>query len=405
LFVTSTIRVYLGSENIVLPALGRNSHVSLAARALVVSVFVIVAIAEVHACTCQYGHGAACQEAWRPGIDAVFLGTVNEISPSQHSVGAPNGAMSMTNSGGVNEVSITVEESYLGSAKDKVLVYTASGNGACGFNFEKSERYIVFATRSKSGDLNVTLCSGTRLARGREKDLAYLRSLPTRPAGGTIEGSLWRYTHDPNFRPDDRSSSADPPDRSFMSMIPVPGATVVAKAQDGHEHTTVVDSEGNWSISGLDAGTYTVLPKVDDKTYVYPILRNKAEVAERGCARLELRIESNGRISGTIEHGPPRPDWALLKIFVLRYPYRDLKDTAGVRTLELGESKFDIGPLPPGQYLLGALVVAKVGTPDRYSFADVAQQYYPGVLDPQQARPITVEEGKPVTGVIMKLTY
>jgi hypothetical protein len=117
------------------------------------------------------------------------------------------------------------------------------------------------------------------------------------------------------------------------------------------------------------------------------------------------RVESNGRISGTLEHHPAKSDWALVKVFVLQFPNPVLNHPVMEKTLETNESAFEIGPLPPGRYLLGAYVVITLGTPDRYTFANWGWTYFPGVTDVSLAQPIELTEGNAVTGVKLKMAY
>jgi len=89
----------------------------------------------------------------------------------------------------------------------------------------------------------------------------------------------------------------------------------------------------------------------------------------------------------------------------LTYPNPDLHKPAREITLEPSGTSFEIGPLPAGRYILGAYVVRRVGTSDRYSLADWGWTYYPGVYDPNTAQPIEVEEGKSVRNVKLKMMY
>jgi hypothetical protein len=118
-----------------------------------------------------------------------------------------------------------------------------------------------------------------------------------------------------------------------------------------------------------------------------------------------IRVEPSGRIFGTLEHHAPESDWALIKVFVLQFPNPVLNHPVMEKTLETNDSTFEIGPLPPGQYLVGAYVVQTLGTPERYTFANWGWTYFPGVTDVNLAQPITVAEGKTVTGVKLKMAY
>jgi hypothetical protein len=118
-----------------------------------------------------------------------------------------------------------------------------------------------------------------------------------------------------------------------------------------------------------------------------------------------IRVESNGRISGTLEHHTPESDWALVKVFVLQFANPVLNHPVMEKDLETNDSAFEIGPLPPGQYLLGAYVVKKLGTPDRYTLANWGWTYFPGVTDVNLAQPIDLAEGKAITNVKLKMAY
>jgi hypothetical protein len=378
-----------------------------AIRILAMAVFATIAFSDVEACTCAYGDGPACQEAWRQSVDAVLLGRVEKIESSKGMLGLAPGTMSMTRMGGLMRVTFAVEEGYRGVSEKTIQVYTNESSAACGFPFQQGERYLVFASKTKDAQLAVSLCSATRPAKYAEEDIAYLRSVPSLPSTATIMGSVWRYTHDPNFKPKFQPSLMDhyrPPEQDYVAMAPAPGIAVVAKAQDGTEHVATVNSDGNWRISDLAPGPYTVHPQSNESTFVHPFMAN-VEVAPRGCAKVDIRVESNGRISGTLDHRPPASDWALLKVFVLPFPNPDWRHPAMEKTLELNESTFEIGPLPPGRYVLGAYLVKKIGTPDRYSLADFGRNYFPGVWDPNLAQPIDVAEGKAVTNVRFKAMF
>jgi len=116
-------------------------------------------------------------------------------------------------------------------------------------------------------------------------------------------------------------------------------------------------------------------------------------------------VESNGRISGTLVHHASESDWSGLEVIVLAYPNPDWHHPVMEKWLEPDASTFEIGPLPAGQYVLGAYVVRKVGTPDRYSLADWGWTYFPGVYDPKLAQPIEIVEGKSVSNVRLRMMY
>jgi hypothetical protein len=132
---------------------------------------------------------------------------------------------------------------------------------------------------------------------------------------------------------------------------------------------------------------------------------HKLRCEETRASEGDIRVESNGRISGTLEHPSPESDWALLKVIVLSYPNPDVHQPERETTLEPDPSTFQIGPLPAGHYILGSYGVRKVGSPDRYTFANWGWAYFPGVYDPKLAQAIEVVEGKSVSNVKLKMMY
>ncbi len=189
-----------------------------------IHVFAIIVLAtitfnEVQACTCAVGDGPACQEAWRQSVDAVLLGRVDQIESIQGAVRAAPGAMSMTPMGGLLRVTIAVEAGYRGVSEKTIQVYTSESSAACGYSFQRGERYLIFASRTPDAQLMVSLCSATKPAKYAEGDIAYFGSIRSLPPTATIMGSMWRYTRDPNFKPKFEPSLMDhyrPPEQDYI---------------------------------------------------------------------------------------------------------------------------------------------------------------------------------------------
>src|SRR5260370_16101826 len=76
------------------------------------------------------------------------------------------------------EVSFEVLRPYRGAEDKHVKVRTGLGGGDCGFDFETSKKYLVFAYQDDSGELSTGICSSTALLEESESNLAYLRGEP-----------------------------------------------------------------------------------------------------------------------------------------------------------------------------------------------------------------------------------
>jgi hypothetical protein len=378
-------------------------------RMLTVAAFASMAFTAAQGCTCAFGDGPACEEAWRRGIDAVFLGRVDKIEFTDGSVRFSPGARSMTamSSAHLLRVTISIDEVYRGSSAKTIQVYTASSSAACGYPFFEGQKYLIYASADDIGQLLVSVCSATKPSEYAEKDIAYLRSLPSLASISAIMGTVWRYTHDPNFKPKFQPSLMDhyrPPEQEYMAMKPEPGFTVLVKAQDGTEHSATADDDGNWHIPDLPPGRYTLQPQIREGVYVYPLL-STVEVAPKGCAQVNVRIEANGRISGTLDHPTPGSDWVFVQVFALPISESNWHLPTRETTLEPNASTFEVGPLPAGRYILGAYVTTKISTGNGYRFGDLEPFYYPGVTGIKSAEPIDVVEGKAVTNLKFRIMY
>jgi hypothetical protein len=358
-------------------------------RILVIAMFVAITFADTEACTCAFGDGPACQEAWRQSVDAILLGRVEKIEAVQGTMGAPAGAMSMTLMGRANRVTIAVEESYRGTSEKTAQVYTAASEAACGFSFQEGERYLVFAAKA-NGQLVVSLCSATRPAKYAAEDIDYLRSLPSLPTTARAYGTLKRYTYDPDFKPKFEPSIMDhyrPPEEEYRAMAAMPGTVVRVKTADG-SHEATVDEQGDWEIRSLPAGSYEIAVDLPKNMILDTDFGIRGQLAAKGCSRVDLRAESNGHIQGRVSSDPPLSKYYLAQIAVLRAedaeadlvrpPFEIFPDSS--------DGTFDLGPLPPGKYYL----VAILNNHD----LDVAAVFDPGVENPQKATIIQLGDGE-----------
>ena len=128
--------------------------------------------ARLFACDC-ISPATPCVSA--QNAQAVFVGKVVEIVV----VNLERGQSSPPAS---RRVSFSVTETFRGSAKDAVAVYTGSGGGDCGYDFKKGKSYLVYAHQAISGELVTSICARTREAtRGAEGELKELRALAHDP--------------------------------------------------------------------------------------------------------------------------------------------------------------------------------------------------------------------------------
>jgi hypothetical protein len=215
----------------------------------------------------------ACESAWQANISAVFLGLATDV----HEEDVPiilDGEKSHTLR---LRVSFRVDEAFIG-VSEKVVTVT-SGGDLCGFPFTKGHEYLVYGRRLPNDEVYVSISSSTKSKNEAAADLKYLRGLPAAPHGATIHGSVFRYRDPEN-------------PRSVIRLgIPEVGHKVEIHGTR-QDYETTVDSHGNFKLSGLPPGRYTVLLNADGRVYTsLPLNSTTVDVADKGCARFYFWID------------------------------------------------------------------------------------------------------------------
>jgi hypothetical protein len=214
----------------------------------------------------------ACQSAWQKNISAVFLGLATDVREEDVPI-ILDGESKHTPK---LHVTFQVDESFIG-VSEKVVTVT-SGGDLCGYPFSKGHKYLVYGRRLSSGEVYVSISSSTKWARDAADDLKYLRGLPTAPPGATIHGTVFRY-----------ASPENPRFKVVRRAIPEVGHKVEIHGSS-HDYETTVDGHGDFVLSGLPPGRYTVLLSADGEV-LSPLQSTAVDVADKGCARLNFWID------------------------------------------------------------------------------------------------------------------
>jgi hypothetical protein len=379
-------------------------------RSIVLCVLFFVLGSYSKACSCA-GFGPACVEAVSPQVSAVFLGTVVAISPSS---GTPHSNVF----GDMLDVALSVQESYKGASSKRVVVTTASSEAACGFPFKKEEQYVVYGNEYE-GKLFTSICQRTLPAKAVEKDLSYLRKLATADPTVFIGGSYKKYTFDPNFVPKFTPSIMDhyrPPEEEYRAMAPMTGEEVTLTAKNGEQTKTKINADGRFVFEDLAPGVYSISVSVPPGLLL-PIgyaqgLRSPLdalEVLPKGCAEVTFRAQPDGRITGRIfnEDGLPL---ANVEVIVWNAAEKFEFYRGAIRGYNKEDGSFDLGPLPPGEYILGAYVwVLPQGFPamadERNNLTKATLRYYSGATSPQSAKKIEIGFGQHVGNIELRIPF
>lgn len=131
---------------------------------VLISIF-LINIYTAYSCSCMMPEST---EISLNKSSSVFVGKVIEVEKSN------NFGNSLNN---VN-VKLNVTEIFKGENLTELNVKTSSSSASCGFNFEESEEYLIYANK-EDNDLTVSLCSRTTSLQNAQQDLNELRELNT----------------------------------------------------------------------------------------------------------------------------------------------------------------------------------------------------------------------------------
>jgi len=379
-------------------------------RSLVLCVLLLVFGTYSKACSCA-GFGPACVEAVSPQVSAVFLGTVVAVGPSART---PQSNVF----GDMLDVTLSVQESYKGASSKQIVVTTASSESACGFPFKKGEQYVVYASEYER-KLFTSICQRTLPAKVVEKDLGYLRKLATAGPTVFIEGSYKQYTFDPHFVPKFTPSIMDhyrPAEEEYRAMAPMTGEEVTLTAKNGEQRKTKINADGRFAFEDLTPGIYSinvgVPPGLAPPIGYAQGLRSRLdalEVLPKGCAEVTFRTQPDGRISGRIlnEDGSPLGN---VEVIVWNSAEKFEFYRGAIRNHNQEDGAFDLGPLPPGEYILGAYVwLLPQGFPamadERDKLTNATLRYFSGATSPESAKKIKIGFGQHVDSIELRIPF
>jgi len=338
----------------------RNSYPERVTRhALLAVVILFTGTRIADACSCVAM--PTCQRFWT--ADAVFSGVVTSVTWSD------DGELRLSHT------TIVVERGFRGASGE--IVVTSSANSSCHYSFTVGQRYLVYARRNADGSLSTGSCSGNKLLPDAGEDLDYAEHLPPPGAGGRIYGRIRVIEQDLL----DRRNSKD--------KYPA-GVAVTLRDSDGAALELQTDTRGQFDAAGLKPGKYSVSIDTPATARVY-YEPTTIDLEDRACVPVSVAYQSNGRIAGRIVDASGLP---LSKVSVSAFPSefttkKEYPDASIETKLTDAYGRYEIGPLPPGQYQVGVNVERPPSLEAPYP-----PTYHPGVLTRAEAETITVRDGE-----------
>lgn len=335
-------------------------------------IVVLLASPAANACSCA-GNSPPCESFGT--ASAVFAGTVigERVNERPKQTDRNEVELDWT----PRAVKFSVEQAFSGVTGTEIEVFTGQGGGDCGVGFRTGQRYLVYAYRYQD-KLTTSICTRTRLFSQAAEDLAFLGTLSSARPGVTIYGGV-------SFE-DGKKDEPLSPD----ILITIEGESQRKEVRP--------DAEGRYRVSGLPPGKYKVTIRLPDALTTY---RNEEEitVTDRGCAAVGWYVTNNGRVSGRVVNPDGEPVAGILVGLV------DPGGTPKENHVKLdrtdAEGNFKFSAVPRGRYLIAVnhTRFPEQGDPTR----SYPPTFYPGVIDKEQAQPITVGAGEKLNDLVVRV--
>lgn len=358
---------------------------------LALAVCALAAAPEAYACSCM-SRRPVCDAFG--GADAVFVGKV--VGAAEQKTETEDDGTKITYD--VGSIYFAVEEAFSGvKAGTRVTIRSGTGGADCGYWFKRGERYLVYAYGDAKKGLHTNVCTRTSTLAAAAADLPFLRSLPPEGAGVRLYGAVIKYP----FEARDKGERREPAGEDGQPKAEgIAGITVTIEDAKGRQREVVTDAEGRYEVQGLKPGEYEVSAALPDYYYKSELSKHEIIVRDRGCAEASFDAIPDGRITGSVldAEGKPLPKAKVVLIHADAGDYLTMDDE--VATDYVGEDergRFELGQVPPGEYLLGLNVTFSPDEDEPY-----APTFYPGVRDRALATVIKVALGQKLKDYVLR---
>lgn len=323
------------------------------------------------ACSC-HSSGPPCQNAFQ--VDVVFAGTVRSISPLPEDGPAlrPGEARIPR----AVRVEFTAVVGYLGIQASSANVLTAGSGAACGYEFERGKRYLVYATHATNGTGLVTgICSRTRLLADADDDLRFLGALSEpSPTRARVYGTITHWERD--------LATGQP-----QGHGPVPDVFVTIRGPGGAFYAST-DSRGRYEVT-VPPGKYEVTAR-PPAGFSTRHLQQTIELRDtRACFVAGFAVRFDGRIRGVLRHSSGEPAQG---VSVEVMAADSVGRTGFVPTLRAStdaEGRFEFTEVSPGRYVVGVDLTRRSGAAVVFPTT-----FHPGTADASSATVVQLEDSQ-----------
>lgn len=304
---------------------------------------------------------------------AVFVGQVSDIGPMTPVSTDQPGIYTMRDV----VVRLTIDEGFRGVTGQTVAIYLTGTS--CDFNFQKGERYFVYAMRdAQTQKLHVDSCSGTQPLNLAARDLAYARGVVRGEKSPDIFGSVVRAV---------RQDATD-----YVRTIGVAGIKVILES-DGHSVAVFTDADGRFEVADLPPGRYRAHAEIPDNLRLTYHTEGELTVGEGRCSGVGFVVTSLSTINGRLvdAEGKPAGD-VTINLIPVNANNQVLVSNAEYDVATEKDGRYHFDSLSAGRYLVA---INPQGQPKSYA-RPYRRTYYPDVTDAAQATVIALVEGQEV---------
>jgi hypothetical protein len=334
------------------------------------------------ACMCT-GNWPSIKQAWKDA-PSVFLGTVEIADPDG------DGRQVMFQD---QYVRIHVDEAFKGVSRGQTIDLH-QGASDCDAKFRTGERAVFYLYAGMTtGSWSVPPCShALGSAEPAGDDLLFLRGLPKSAIGTRLSGEVELYE--------------DSPTEAFKRIGGVPNVRLKVSGPMEFTQEGVTNAAGVYEVYGLTPGRYSVSIEVPNGLKIkFPVVTGSprvqgdnaaVELAPNGGASVGFVIQADTRLSGRMLNAKGVP---MTGVCIDLEPLEGRGEN-GARFFDCSKTDgvFAMTMMPPGKYWLMARDEVKVD-----HLKSKSTLYYPGVRDWERATMVSVEAGKYIDHLDLRL--
>ena len=314
--------------------------------------------------------GPPCVEYWR--AEAVFVGVVNRVVRVPNEPGVGFGLYRRST------VYFTIEEAFKGVGGTALVLDLDE----CGYSFNENERYLVYAHRYNSKQLDVRVANTrTRPIAEAKEDLAYIRGLSLAEPGSRVFGQVSAHTY--NIMKKD------------IEVQTLPNIRLTLEGNSERQEL-FTDSEGRFEFKRVLAGNYRL--RADLPAYLEGSIGEETiKLTGRECAPIDFRAWRKAQIAGRVldVNGKALVNVPVTLVSADATPehilYESKDKIAWPYAFTSREGRFTFSHLAPGRYLL-IINRSEYERSREREWSALPRLFYPGVNDLAAATVIVVSD-------------